>query len=363
MNEHNNTSQEVFEDQFPIPQDVCLEIVPFHKHFNNFDCSGPPLVTMYFKQEKLSLDDMVEILNMDSISLVDACHMLLGIKTNVYSSLVLTRPIVFFYEKAIKDIKKNKLKVEHLNKDGLWVKRKLQNLRIHSNDGTCVVELYGSPHGEVYFFKPYIFIDWALSKGLFINHDLLKLIRVFPVAKSRNYLKKTSLFDFVLADPTIPTKQQLEDLGLLATAQVIWEEVNPNIPISKMEEHKLVKRWIPNGCYSNRHIFRNKIKTIDPRPRVIRVRNSQKRLINTPYPPKIIPGVVETNDEGQKTMNYPNLKQVLRVLVHTLLVIHPEFTSENLFSHRLILLYIKDTHPFLHTLVNEWINEFKQKLK
>lgn len=143
---------------------------------------GFPTVEIYFQQEKNSNDDINAVLQEESISLLEAAHLILGLRISEMSDLILSKPIKHFYQKAILDIRTNKLKVEDINKTLFWEHcSNEQEIIINSSDGKCTIKMYDFPHGVAHYFKPHFFLDWALSTGLLVHEDLLHLIRVLPV--------------------------------------------------------------------------------------------------------------------------------------------------------------------------------------
>lgn len=159
------------------------------------------------------------------------------------------------------------------------------------------------------------------------------------------------------ANRLLPNLTQLDEIALLATAQVLWEMENPNMTLVDMEKHKWIKKWIPDGSYSNRHIFRNKVKIIDPRLNKKRIRKNDALLETPPNPPRLIPGIIITYGNDQFYRDFPRLKMAVQTIAKVILQIKPAMKLEQVLNHRLVVLYTSGAHPVLHLMVSEWIHE------
>lgn len=324
----------------------------------------PAIVEVYYKQEPNTDDDIDKFLKQKSISLIEGAHLLMGMKLNSIAASVMSKPVLHIYQMAIKDIRENKLKTEHIDAEEFWENHVFNDeITFHSGDQNISVCIKGTKHGIAHHFQSHVFIDWALSTGLLIDEKLLQMIGVSPVAKCYDHNKVEALFlptNYpILATSTLPTKNELNDLSILSIAQVLWY-TTPDMTIEQMPENTLIKRYLPYEGYSNRHVFRNKVKIIDPRIKKSRSKKSSSVSKRAPDTPKIIPGVVINNGNDQVIWDFSKLKVVCKTLLMTLLQINSSLNEEQLLNHDLIQIYVKNLHPLIGLMVRDWIHESKK---
>lgn len=325
----------------------------------------PACFDIYYMQEPNTEEDIRNVMEKETISLIEGAHLLAGIKLNDISAVILSKTILHIYKAAINSIKNKHLKVDSLNELGYWEDNFCDNvISFHSQDQKICIRIQGNKHGIVHHFKLHILIDWALSQGLLVDEKLLQFIGVLPVAECLDHMKSEASYlpsHFLLfAAPLLLSKNEIKDMSMLAAAQVLWYII-PDQTIEKMPENPLIKKYIPNNEYSNRHIFRNKVKIIDPRKKKTRPSKSAINIKKSPDIPIIIPGVIIQKEDGRYICDFLKLKIICKTLVSTLLKINPALQEDQLVDHELIQLYIGHLHPIIAAMAKEWALEAKRE--
>lgn len=355
---------------FLSPKESYLEAADLFDYFRNKSSEiewEPTFINVYYKQEPNTDEDISNILKRKAISLREGAHLLIGTKLNNMSAVVTSKPVLHIYKMALNDIQNKRLKTEDVDEEDYQQNHVLKDeITFHSDDQNISIWIQGTTRELAYYFKPHVLIDWALSIGLLLNEKLLQVIGALPVAKCDELMKQEAFYlssNYLLyAEPLLLTKNELKDLSLLSIAQVLWY-TTPDMTIEKMPENRLIKKHIPREGYSNKDIFRNKVKIIDPRVIKSRPKKCSNILKKTPDAPIIIPGVLNKNENNQIVWNHSRLKYICKSILETLLQINNSLDEEYLLNHDLIKLYTKDLHPIVNAMLKDWISEAKLKVR